>query len=115
VVKEKGVDQWEAMPTMMRLPHLWSALDKDDATTLERELHRELPAGHILSGRELVAIAQRTGRDDVLFRESKQGAKFFLVHLTWSVETNTRWPATTEYSSLDDFSERWPREEFADE
>ena len=40
-----------------------------------------------------------------------EGGPVFLVHLTWSVESDPKWPWTEVYERLDDFLKRWPREE----
>lgn len=98
----------------MDLPKTWFALSREDAAELEKELRRELPAPHQLHGRDLIAIAHRANRKDVLFQTASGGGEFFWVHLTWSVETDPRWPWTVIYRNLADFVERWPREELED-
>lgn len=100
---------------MVDLPKGWVVVDSAMAAKFEAELRRELPAGHQLHGRALRAIARRDDRDDVLFVPIVPGASVYRVHLTWSVETDPRWPWTEVYDSVDDFCERWPREELADD
>lgn len=46
----------------------WHPVSGDDARTLERELARELPAGHALKSLEARAIARRLECDDVAFQ-----------------------------------------------
>ena len=43
------------------------------------------------------------------------GGPFYVVHLTWSVETDPAWPWTDAYDDMDDFLERRPREEMEDD
>lgn len=64
---------------------------------LEKELHREMPETHVLFGKKVTAIANRQDNDDVLFELSDGPHKFAVVHLTWRIETNPEWPATTLY------------------
>ena len=86
---------------MSELPSGWRAIDGADAKAMETELHRELPAGHVLVGRTVRAIARRDDRDDVLFQDS-DGSIFF-VHLTYAVETDPQWPFTKTYDNLTAF------------
>jgi len=61
----------------------------DDLYELSEELRREVPAGHPLEGRELVALARSERRDDVLFHD---GQDYTLVHLTWSAHNILPFP-----------------------
>src|SRR5262245_60432115 len=99
----------------MHLPEGWVVVDSVMAGKLEAELKRELPAGHRLAGHQLRAIARRADRDDVLFEPVGVGASVYWVHLTWSVENNPEWPWTEVYDGIDDFCDRWPREELGDD
>jgi hypothetical protein len=94
----------------MQLPQGWIPVSGELASKLEAELRRELPTAHQLHDRAIRAVARREGRDDVLFK-SIDDATIFCVHLTWSVETDAKWPWTETYRDHDDFLERWPREE----
>jgi hypothetical protein len=94
----------------MQLPPGWFPVDDESAARLEAELRRELPSGHVLHKRLVRAVARRQDRDDVLFRSSEDEA-VYCVHLTWSVERDPEWPGTEAYANMDDFLERWPREE----
>lgn len=67
----------------------WSPVGGADATALERELARELPAAHVLKMARVRAIARRFDCDDVAF-ELDDG-RCCIVHLTWNMETNPSW------------------------
>lgn len=68
----------------------WIPISGEDAARLEAELARELPEGHVLKPMRGRAFARRLDRDDVAF-ELDDGRRF-IVHLTWSVESDPRWP-----------------------
>jgi hypothetical protein len=77
----------------------WESLTPDEAKGFERELQRELSAGHKLYGRQVEAIARAVDQDDVLYKlvGSEQVAE---VHLTWaSGPEQPPWPGTALYSS----------------
>lgn len=99
----------------MQLPEGWFSISREDAVKLEAELRREMIRSHALYGRTLRAVARRERRDDVLFRSDTDHGPVFVVHLTWSVETDPTWPWTIAYPDIDDFLERWPREELGDD
>jgi hypothetical protein len=77
---------------------VWSTVTAADAAALERELERELPAGYVLKTARLRAVARRIDCDDVAF-ELGDG-RYCIVHLTWNVETNARWPRCEFVTSL---------------
>jgi hypothetical protein len=54
-----------------------------DPSELEAEAQREIPPGHVLWERRLVAIARREDCDDVLFA-IRGTPEVCLIHLTWS-------------------------------
>ena len=64
----------------------WRAIDGQEAAALEEELRRELPAGHVLHGRQVRAIARRDDCDDVAFEVVDAG--LCIVHLTYERETD---------------------------
>ena len=68
----------------------WSPVSGADAVNLERELARELPVGHVLKPMKVRAVARRFDSDDVAF-ELDDGRRC-VVHLTWNVESDPRWP-----------------------
>jgi hypothetical protein len=76
------------------------------AERLSTELQREIPSTHVLCGIKATAIAHRIDQDDVLFELEGQ-MLLAVVHLTWSRETDPRWPDTTLFESW----EHWVREE----
>ena len=76
------------------------------AERLSTELQRELPSTHVLFGIRATAIAHRIDQDDVLFELEGQ-MPLAVVHLTWSRETDPRWPETTLFESW----EHWAEEE----
>jgi hypothetical protein len=65
-------------------------------THLVDELHRELPAGHVLKNVEVSVVARRHDRDDVLYALDVGSARLALVHLTWGKarEVDMKWPTT---------------------
>lgn len=90
----------------MTLPEGWFPLAGEVAASLEAELKRELPPLHQLHGHALNAIARRRDADDVLYQAGGDGP-VFVVHLTWSVERDPKWPATDRYESLTEFITRY--------
>jgi hypothetical protein len=74
-----------------------------DGRGLEAELAREAVRGHPLFGVTVRAVARRFDQDDVLFAWD---AGVAVVHLTWSRETDPRWPSTARYASIEEWMER---------
>jgi hypothetical protein len=85
-----------------------------DGQGLEAELRRELHPAHQLYRCKVRAIARRQSCDDVLFADLPEERPLFLVHLTWHPATDAKWPHTVSYNDMDEFLERWPREEARD-
>ena len=83
--------------TLLRVTR-WREVDRREAAGLERELARELPEGHVLHGRVARAVAVGGNGDDVAFEV--EGAGLCVVHLTWRIETDPRWPWTTFVEAL---------------
>jgi hypothetical protein len=94
----------------MTLPQGWQFVDEVSGRALETELRREVPPSHDLHGMQLRAIAQRVGRDDVLFVQARADGAF-VVHLTWNVETDARWPWTIPFRDVEEFAARWSPED----
>lgn len=69
------------------------------------ELHKEVSENHILYGADLVVIARREDRDEVLFQFKANPEKCVQVHLTWRMdkEIDSRWPKAREYNTFDDW------------
>lgn len=78
----------------------WLAVSGEEAERLEQELARELPRGHELDGRPMQAHARRDACDDVAYL--LDDGRLCVVHLTWKVETNPRWPAFEFVAELDE-------------
>lgn len=78
------------------LPLGWFYPDHDTAVRLRAEFMRELPPGHLLTGRVVEVFAWREGAtDDVLLRHRDEAERFTVVHLTWlgRTEIDARYPA----------------------
>src|ERR1700730_15544120 len=58
------------------------------------ELKREVPAGHVLHGLKVRAVAFRIDQDEVLFELEGGNTPLAVVHKTWNVEVDPYWPAT---------------------
>jgi hypothetical protein len=78
----------------------WRPVAGDQAERLERELARELPSGHPLRGHTFKAHARRDDRDDVAYLLND--GRICVVHLTWNVETDPRWPSFEVVKGLAD-------------
>lgn len=103
-------------PMNLPWPENWEPLTRELAAQLEAELQREIPPDHHVAGMKLRAVAKRGRRDDVLFtRIDASEGQLFVIHLTWAQETDPKWPSTDSYNSMEDFLERWPREELRQE
>ena len=72
---------------------------------LERELALELPAGHILHGVRLHAIARRTDNDDVLFELEQHEKPLAVVQLSYRHESDISLPWTVLFDSWEDWVE----------
>jgi hypothetical protein len=77
-----------------------------ESTDYVAELHRELPRGHVLRDVPVSALAYRQDRDDVLFAFNDGSDRVAVVHLTFRVENDPRWPITDVYESIEDFANR---------
>lgn len=86
-------------PPRPALPSGWFYPDDETARHLYAELQRELPPGHLLTGRPVATFAWRDGAtDDVLFRHAHEPERFTVIHLSWlgRTEINANHP-TVEY------------------
>ena len=59
---------------------------------MERELIRELSAGHPLYGVPVRTLARRQDCDDVLFALSDGSGRVAVVHLTWTQSRPEQFP-----------------------
>jgi hypothetical protein len=95
----------------------WRDLGGDGLTSdvLERELQRELSAGHPLAGLAPSAVARRDDRDDVLF--DLHDGRYAVVHLTWSKASppDPRWPTAIVFASYDDARQKLEQDASDDE
>jgi hypothetical protein len=78
----------------------------DDATqvaSMERELRRELSAGHPLFGLPVRTLRSRQDCDDVLFALEDGTGRVAVVHLTWTHNSPERppWPMTAVYPNVE--------------
>lgn len=86
-------------PSCQALPVGWFYPDEETAQNLHAELQRELPPGHLLTGRAVETFAWREGAtDDVLFRHVAEPERFTVIHLTWlgRTEIDAQYP-TVEF------------------
>ena len=71
----------------------WRPVEGHEAEALEHELRRELPIGHVLKDLRCFAVARRPDHDDVAY--VLDDGRICVVHLTWRVERDPRWPEVT--------------------
>lgn len=88
-----------AVPETITILRPWALLDADRAKALEVELARELPAGHVLQGRNVTAVAARIDCDDVTFEIDDGTGILAVVHMTWQRETSPKCPRTKLFES----------------
>ena len=83
----------------------WYLLTSDVARRLGSELQRELCPEHVLFGCPAQAVARRCDHDDTLFQVAHPKVSFAVVHLTFQVERDPRWPGTQLLKTLEEFVE----------
>ncbi len=79
--------------------------ESSDAS-LVAELEREVCVGHPLWRLSVRLLARRQDCDDVLFEVEDRSGRVAVVHLTFSVEKDPRWPITEIFQSLEEFVAR---------
>jgi len=83
----------------------WYSVSDNPAqvAALQRELARELSAGHPLHGLPVRTLARRQDRDDVLFAVEDGSGRVAVVHLTWTRNPPEQppWPGTVVYLSFE--------------
>ncbi len=80
-------------------PPYWTNLsDQDHCQSLKAELAREVPAGHVLFGKSVIAKAVGRHPDDVVFQ--LDDGRYATVHLTWSQESDPQMPYTLVFEDL---------------
>jgi hypothetical protein len=81
------------------LSEKWTVvLGTPDGEGLRAELDRELPFGHILYGARVHSVAVRQHLKETIWWVPDD-ATWALVHLTWKVETDPRWPMAVRLNS----------------
>ena len=84
----------------------WGPIQPDYVTRAEKELQREICAGHVLFGKPVKAIGARQDCDDVLFQLEASAPMFAVVHLTYNKESDPKWPGTELFESLQDLLQK---------
>jgi hypothetical protein len=92
----------------MNFPELkapWHSIDPERAAKLTSELEREVGAGHVLYGKKVRALAMRQDCDDVLFEVPDDRGACAVVHLTWSMKTESapKFPWTELFPSIQEW------------
>jgi hypothetical protein len=84
----------------------WHSVSPERRAQLDAEVARELPPGHVLAGRRLVAAAAHSDRDDVVFEVP--GLGYAVVHLTWSGrrEKSSESPRAAVFRSIEEWRDR---------
>ncbi len=85
------------------LPKDWILLADEAAVSLEIELKKEAPKGHILYGLECTALARHKITDDCLFKVLGADAPLYSVYLTGSIESDPFWPVSEPFESKEEF------------
>jgi len=78
----------------------WHAEQSLQATV---ELAREVGPGHLLWQVPVRVLARRQDCDDVLFALEDGTGRVAVVHLTWQIEHDPRWPSIELFDDLEDF------------
>ena len=68
-----------------------------------QELRREMPPGHVLKDTPLRTIGKGDYQDNVLFEILDGSGRVAAVHLTYSSETDARWPDSKIYEDWSHF------------
>ena len=74
-----------------------------DLGRLEAQLASEVPAGHVLSGISVRALAQRQDCDDVLFQLLDGSSRVAVVHLTYSANPTANCPTTKFFPGISEW------------
>lgn len=78
----------------------WMAIDPARAGEYRDELRRECPAGHPLHAVDVEPLCIRVFLKELVCWVPAHEV-WAWVHLTWSVETDPRWPATDLFPEWD--------------
>lgn len=72
-----------------------------DSKAIENQLKAELSKNHALCGTKVKALAQRQDCDDFLFCLDDGSMRVAVVHLSFSRNTDARYPRTELYSDIE--------------
>lgn len=76
--------------------------------SIEAELRREVPAGHVLHGAACRAVAYNAADvNEFLFVTDRPDVPIAFVHLTFQVERSPKWPYTVVYPDWEAFRAEW--------
>jgi hypothetical protein len=79
------------------------------AASIVGELHREICSTHPLFGVECRPLAyDARSKKDFLFETENAQMPLVMVHFTWAVENDPRWPFIIRFGRLDEFL-KWAR------
>jgi hypothetical protein len=84
--------------TIEKINKDWDLLDNKGNVYFLNQLNNELIEEHFLFNRAEKAIMKRLSQDDVLYL-LKDG-KFAIVHLTYSKNNSSKWPAYKEFETI---------------
>ena len=94
------------MKTPGPLPAGWIALDNEGNSQLNDEIASEAVPGHPLYGEPFRSVARGIGSDDVIVELSpKIAGAWAIVHPTYQVETDPRWPSIDRYDTWEQMVE----------
>ncbi|MBT9254431.1 hypothetical protein KMZ32_01825 [Phycicoccus sp. MAQZ13P-2] len=86
---------------LSRLSELWTDVRGTEAgAELEAELAREVAANHPLAHVSVQAVAVRKLRKEVIY--AVPDGRWVWVHLTWTKESDPRWPSTVIVPTWDE-------------
>lgn len=80
----------------------WVTVEGQIVLSLNDELNREIAIYHPLGGKKLNAIARSEACDDVLYQDL-ESHQYYLLHLTWAKEKNSKYPTYKVFINLEDF------------
>ena len=108
-------DDFQWLPPWIELPDDYATLipiswPDDQQLAIGRdaivaELRREIPGAHVLCSMELDAVAVHVecGYKDFVFTTNDPVNSIAVVHLTYNVESDPKWPATRLVRGLDEW------------
>lgn len=88
------------------LPEGWFYATSEERESLEEELQKELPQGHLLHNKRVQVNGHRDGAtDDILCQHLDELDRYTVIHLSWSMkaEIDARFPTVEVDGSYQDF------------